>query len=95
MRLKRFVDGESPAPIGGGNLCGVLLHARPDAIETVRTTLSTTAGVEIHHTEPDGRMVLTVEDAAGRWAGQIITSLYDIPGVASASLVYHHSEETE
>ncbi len=95
-RIGRFVDAEHDRAAQGGvaenNICGVLVHARPEQAGAVRAALAAMPGVEIHHAEPDGRMVVTIEDAPGRWAGATLTSFQDVPGLVSAILVYHHSE---
>jgi nitrate reductase NapD len=93
MRIGRFVDQEDRRfDAEGTNICGVLVYARQDRLGPVAESLSAMAGVRIHQTEPDGRLVVTVEDTADEWAGQIITRFPTIAGVLSTCLVYHHCE---
>jgi nitrate reductase NapD len=56
------------------------------------TTLAELPGTEIHQSAPDGRIVVTVEDVPGKWAGNTLTDINNIEGVLSAALVYHHRE---
>lgn len=74
------------------NICGVLVHAHPDRCDEVRAAISGIDGAELHQTEPDGRIVVTVEDTDDTSAGDAVLALHRIPGVLSAALVYHHFE---
>ncbi len=77
------------------NICGVLVHARPDNTEAVKERLVQLAGVEVHGINEDGRMVVTLEeDDEGRMADTLL-GLQQLEGVISASMIYHHSEEDE
>jgi nitrate reductase NapD len=76
-------------------ICGVLVHARPEAIGAVRDTLRGWPGVEVHGANEDGRLVVTVEQQGERRVLETITAFQDIKGVLSASIVYEHSEDDE
>ena len=76
------------------NIAGVVIHARPEKLAGVETQLTGLPGVEVHATTEDGRMVVTVEDEAPRLADTVM-GLQDVDGVLSASLIYHHFEESE
>ncbi len=76
------------------NVAGVVIHARPEKLAGVETHLLTLPGVEVHATTEDGRMVVTVEDDAPRLADTVM-GLQDVDGILSASLIYHHFEESE
>lgn len=91
MRLNNFVARERERPQTQiENVCGVLVHARPERRHEVADALSAVAGVEVHVISDEGKLVLTVEDAGGTWAGATIESFKEIPGVLSTALVYHH-----
>ena len=77
---------------GEGNICGVLVHVHPERMTQAMTTLAELPGTEIHQSAPDGRIVVTVEDVPGKWAGNTLTDINNIEGVLSAALVYHHRE---
>ena len=76
-----------------GNICGVLVHVRPDSMEQSLEVLENLPGTEIHQTAPDGRVVVTVEDTPGKWAGNTLTDINNIEGVLSAALVFHHRDD--
>jgi periplasmic nitrate reductase NapD len=91
MRLANFVAAEHVKPREQvENVCGVLVHVKPERRGAVRHALQSLPGVEVHLDTEDGRMVVVVEDAGGTWAGATITSFNDIEGVLSVALVYHH-----
>ena len=76
----------------GQNICGLLVHAHPSRSAAVGEAMTALPGTEIHQRSPDGRMVVTVEDVDGVWAGDTITRISNIDGVLSAALVYHQNE---
>ena len=78
-------------------VCGVLVHARPERVGDVRGVLAGMPGVEVHGVTDEGRMVITLEntDADSRLS-EGLAEVNRIEGVLAASLVYEHSEqETE
>jgi nitrate reductase NapD len=76
------------------NIAGVVIHARPEKLAGVEAKLLELPGVEIHATADDGRMVVTVEDEESR-LGDTVMAFHNVDGVLSASLIYHHFEESE
>lgn len=73
------------------DIVGVLVHARPALVQDVTTQLIKHNGVEVHATEDDGRMVVTVEGESSQ-VTDTIAHFTQISGVLSASLIYHHFE---
>ncbi len=74
------------------NICGVLVHARPDKARTVEARLAQLPGVDVHASSDDGRIVITVEDVQASLASDTMVRINDLDGVLSASIVYHHCE---
>ncbi len=74
------------------NISGILVHAAPARLEAVRRALELMPGVEIHTITDDGRLVVTVEDAAEVNSGDTVLAIHRIDGVLSAALVYHNFE---
>lgn len=95
MRLNRYLKREAERPLPGHNICGVLVHADPSCLLPTCDALSALPGVEIHEQSDDGRLVVTVEDSAEAMAVATLAKLHEVPGVASAALVYHHCETDE
>ena len=74
------------------NICGVLVQARPEKSGKVSAALAGLAGLEIHHHEADGRIVVTIEDTKQKYASETLIDIHKIEGVITASLVYHQYE---
>lgn len=99
MRVNSFVARERQRPHSQvENVCGVLVHARPQARHDVASALQALPGVEIHAVGDEGKLVVTVEDApdngsGGIWAGATIEQFNQVPGVLSVALVFHHFDQ--
>jgi nitrate reductase NapD len=91
MRMNGFAAREREAPPPHPiNICGVLVHARPDVRDSVKTALEELPGTEVHTMTDEGKMVVVVEDAGDQWASEIIARFNEIEGILSVALVYHH-----
>jgi nitrate reductase NapD len=51
------------------------------------------AGVEIHAFSPEGKMVVTLEDADTNSAADSYVALNNLPGVLSVAMVYQYSDD--
>ena len=77
------------------NICGILVHSRPENTDVVRERLTNITGIEVHGINEDGRMVITLEEDNEDRMADTLMSLQDVDGVVSASMIYHHREEDE
>ena len=75
------------------NISGVVVRTFPRDIDAVWKTLSEIDGVEVHGANEDGRLVVTVEKQGEREVADLLLHLQDVPGVLSASMVYHQFED--
>jgi nitrate reductase NapD len=75
------------------NISGVLVRSLPENINAVTARLEALAGVEVHGASPDGRLVVTVEESGDRAMADTVVRMQDLPGVLSASMIYHQYEE--
>lgn len=75
------------------NISSVLLRAQPAALAEVRRALAALPGVEVHLVRDDGRLVITLEDAATASAADTFVRLHDIPGVMSVAMIYQYSDD--
>lgn len=75
------------------NISGVLVRAYPENMDAVRACLEELAGVEVHGANPDGRLVVTVEEESDRAMADTVVSMQNLPGVLSASMIYHQYED--
>ena len=83
---------DTPEDISG-NICGVLIRARPENRTDVAGRLDAIDGVEVHHCNENGQIVVTIEDIEDIKASDTITTVHNVEGVLAASLVYHYSGE--
>jgi nitrate reductase NapD len=74
------------------NISGVVVRTFPRDIDSVRKTLSDLDGVEVHGANEDGRLVVTVERHSEREVADLLMRMQDVPGILSASMVYHQFE---
>jgi len=75
------------------NISGVLVRSRPEKLHAVRARLEQLTGVEVHGANADGRLVATVEEDGDRAMADTVLRMQDLPGVISASMIYHQYEE--
>lgn len=74
------------------NMCGVLIHARPERISEVVSALNALEGVHVHEIVDGGRIITTVEDTQTSKAIDTLSAIHRLKGVVAAGLVYHHFE---
>lgn len=77
------------------NICGVLVQTWPEQRWSVKADLEALPGVEVHAASDDGKLVVTVEDAEGQWAGATISRFNEVKDVLSVALIYHHFESEQ
>jgi nitrate reductase NapD len=76
------------------NISGLLLHARPERAEALCERLLQMPGIEVHAISPEGRLVVTLENAGDGEMTDTFARIQALPDVLSASLIYQHSEDT-
>jgi nitrate reductase NapD len=77
------------------NITGVIVRAWPEQVAAVRSQLILQPGVEVHAATEDGRLVVTVEDDDDSVLADRVLHFNDLPGVLSASMIYHHYESDQ
>ena len=81
--------------MSGIHVSGVLVHARPECIDSVRAQLQSAPGVEIQTVTPDGRLVTVIERPTNNELADTFIFMQNTAGVLSASLVYHYSDNED
>jgi nitrate reductase NapD len=76
-------------------LVGLIVRALPRHLQSVKSALLSVPGLEIHHTDPDGRMIVTIELNSHKALSNSISLLQSLDKVLAVSLVYQHSEVLE
>ncbi|MCC7257676.1 MAG: chaperone NapD [Gammaproteobacteria bacterium] len=75
------------------NISGLLVHAQPERAEDLCKQLLQIPGIEVHAVSPEGRLVITLENASDQAMADTFARVQALPDVISASLVYHHAED--
>ncbi len=75
------------------NISSIVVHSRPEHVETLRGQMAALAGVEVHAAQPDGRMVITVEDTPDAAPSETIMKVQLLPGVLGTAMIYNYCDE--
>lgn len=74
-------------------VAGVVVTCRPERLEAVRRALGTVAGVDVHHADDRGRLVVTIEARTTDENARRLREVQALPEVLCADLVQHYVEE--
>ncbi len=77
------------------SISGVVVYARPEAIEKVQAQLISQEGVEVHAVGEKGQFVVTVEQPSDQAMADTVLGLQNMTGVLSAAMVYHNFDTDE
>jgi len=75
------------------NISGIVVQTHPENLAVLQAQIATLAGVEVHATQEDGKMVITVEDTPAAVPADTLMQVQNLPGVLSASLIYNYCDE--
>ena len=76
-----------------GHIASLMVQARPEFMDELTPALNTIPGVEVHASEINGRMVVTVEADSDTHLLDTISNIERTDHVITASLVYHQIED--
>ena len=76
-------------------ICSLVVQAKPQQLETVKQSLNSMDGVEIHAQSEHGKLVLTIDHPSRGYCSEVMTNMTRIDGVMSTSLVYEYQEDLE
>lgn len=74
------------------HISSLLVHVRPEHAGAIAARIGQLAGAELPPCDAPGKLIVTLETAT---TGEIVERLdviHDLPGVISATLIYHHWE---
>lgn len=75
------------------DISGVLVRSYPENSQSVQQALALMEGVEVHGSNDDGRIVVTVEQENAGKMSDLLVLMHDVPGVLSTSMIYHQFED--
>lgn len=76
----------------GINISSLILGAEAARAVQVAQQIADLPGAEVHAVGDDGRMIVTLETDSERATVDAFEAIRQLPGVLSASLVYHQYE---
>jgi len=74
-------------------ISGVLVVAKPEHLSQVRAALESFPWAEVHHEDPDGRLVVTIEADDTDQAIARLREVKELPRVIQAEMVEHYVED--
>lgn len=74
------------------HVSSLVVHGRPERLETIRLALARLEGVEIHAAAPSGKLVVTLETTSEQQIVAQLATITLLDGVLSATLVFHQVE---
>ena len=77
------------------SIYSVVIHTKPENISSVSKALEGLEGVELHVTNEQGKLIVTVDHTDRNYCSDTLMSFHNIPGVLNSSLVYEYFEEDE
>ena len=81
----------SPGP--AFEIASILVQARPDRLDEVAGAIEALAGTQIYSRDARGKLVVVVEAAGSDRIGTTLNTISLLPGVATAALVFHGTDE--
>lgn len=74
------------------NIASLVLRIRPETRLEAEAALMALPGVECHGMSAEGKLVVTVEDAAGAAMSDTLIAIHRVPQVLATTLAYEHSD---
>lgn len=74
-------------------IASLVVRTRPERVRSLAAEIARIEGAEVHATQAEGRLVVTIEDVNGGSTAENIVKVHNLGGVIGVSLVYEHNEE--
>lgn len=74
------------------HIAGIVVYTRPEHLDSVSSCIGALPGAEIHGSNADGKLVVTLETDSTRRTLDIMDAIRALPGVINVALVYQHAE---
>lgn len=74
------------------HIASLVVRCRPERIPALEHAIAALPGAEIAATDPAGKLVVTLESTTERVVADRLEEIGALPGVLSATLVFHHAE---
>jgi nitrate reductase NapD len=74
-------------------IASILVQARPERLAEVEAAIAALSGTEIHGRDPCGKLVVVIEAPDAGAIGATVNAIALLPGVLSASMVFHATDD--
>lgn len=71
------------------HISSLVVQVRPEALAPARLAIAVLPGAEIHGEDVGGKLVVVLDTADEAEILATIARIHDLPGVITASLIYH------
>ena len=75
------------------NIVSLVLRIHPETRGAAEAALYALPGVECHRMSDDGRLIVTVEDAAGVALSDTLIAIHRVPQVLAAALAFEYTDD--
>lgn len=76
-------------------ICSMVVHTKPENIQSVCQALEAMEGVEVHAQSKEGKLVVCIDHPEPKVCSRSMMEMHNVPGVINASLIYEYFEEPE
>lgn len=73
-------------------ICSLVVYANPNKTKAVESRIAAFEGVEIHASDPSGKMVVTIDHPDRTHCSETIMGMSTIDGVLNTALIYEYME---
>lgn len=77
------------------SIYSVIIHTKPENIESVSSALEEIEGVEIHAASDKGKLIVTLDHHDRGYCSDTLMGFHNIPEVLNSSLIYEYFEEDD
>ena len=74
------------------HISSMVVHARPDCLQSVKNKIAALPGAEIHGESENGKLVVVLETQNQGYITDIIETISKLDNVLNTALVYHQIE---
>jgi len=73
-------------------ICSLVIYSKPENVAIVESEIAKMEAVEIHASDPSGKLVVSIDHPERDFCSDTIMSFHNIGGVINTALVYEYTE---
>jgi nitrate reductase NapD len=89
----QWTDPGTPPAHGLPEIASILVQARPERLEAAARAIEALPRTQIYSRDPKGKLVVVIEAVDTGSVGVVLNTIALMPGVVSATLVFHATDE--